>query len=134
MINEYRKQVMHNAVTHHPATPQAVVAPPANSPSFIAQHEAMGYGTSLWPIPLFVSCACSVPSQLLGYPQPPCWQESPWLCASTALQQLGHWCFISIILILNTRHSTIPATRKNIDAVPAETEQHFCLFLCKPMC
>jgi len=40
-------------------------------PVFIAEHDAVWYGISLWPI--CVSCAGCVPSQLLAYSQPTYW-------------------------------------------------------------
>lgn len=43
--------------------------------------------------------------------------QSPWLGVSTAEQQ----CVISVILILNTKHRTVPATREKINSVPAES-------------
>ena len=80
MIREYTKQVMHNAIAHHPLTnaqpvpePQAATPWPT-PPSFIVQHDVIWYGISLWPV--WVSCLCCVPSQLLVPPQPPCWQGS----------------------------------------------------------
>lgn len=44
---------------------------------------------------------------------------------STALQQLKHPCVVSIILILNPDHSTIPAIRKKINPIPANTRTVF---------
>ena len=46
--------------------------------------------------------------------------ENPWLSVSTALQQLKHQCDINIILILNPKHSTLPATRRKINSILAE--------------
>ncbi|KAK4829726.1 hypothetical protein QYF61_006187 [Mycteria americana] len=40
---------------------------------------------------------------------------------SLTSQQLKHQCVINIILILNPKHSTTPATRKKINSIPAET-------------
>lgn len=64
---------MHNAISYHPptnahsASPWAMAAPLANSPSFIVEHDA-GYGISLWPD--WPICPCSVPSQLPVHPSP----------------------------------------------------------------
>lgn len=44
--------------------------------------------------------------------------KRPWLGASAALQQLKYQC---VILILKPKHSTVPATRKKINSVPAKT-------------
>lgn len=46
--------------------------------------------------------------------------ESPWLCGTTALQQLTHPCAITTILILDPKDTTIPATIKEIN-YPAKT-------------
>lgn len=46
------------------------------------------------------------------------WVSSPWLSVST--KQLNHQCVTNVILILNSKHSTIPATTKKIDSVPGE--------------
>lgn len=44
--------------------------------------------------------------------------ESPWLCGTTALQQLTHPCAITTILILDPKDTTIPATIKEINSIP----------------
>ncbi|KAF1441678.1 V-type proton ATPase subunit S1, partial [Spheniscus demersus] len=36
-------------------------------------------------------------------------------------QQLKHRCVINIVLTLNPKHSTVPATRKKINSIPVET-------------
>jgi len=38
-----------------------------------------------------------------------------------AYQQLKHQCINNILLTLNQKHSTIPATKKKINSTPAET-------------
>ena len=68
MIIGYNEQMMHNAIVHHPLTDAKAVheqwqSPPANSPSFIVQHDATWYEISLWP--LWISCPGCVSSQLL---------------------------------------------------------------------
>jgi len=48
--------------------------------------------------------------------------KSPWLGVSTALQQLKHQRVINTLLILNPKHSTLPATmRREINSILAET-------------
>lgn len=47
--------MMHNTIVHHLLTdaqtvPRQQSLPLANSPSFIAQHDAMWYRTTLWPV------------------------------------------------------------------------------------
>lgn len=51
-------------------------------------------------------------------------RKSPWLGVSTTQQQLKFQCVINIILIFcifNTEQSTMPATKKKIHSMPAET-------------
>ena len=47
--------------------------------------------------------------------------ESPGLSVSTALQQLKHQCDINIILTLKPKHNSLPATRRKINSILAET-------------
>lgn len=55
------------------------------------------------------------PSQLLAHPQ--LWETETSLdLCSTVLQQPKRWFDINIILILNPKHSTIPASRKKINS------------------
>ena len=42
-------------------------------------------------------------------------------------QQLKHQCVINIILMLNPKHSTIPATKKKINSIPAKTSTPYCM-------
>lgn len=77
------------------------------------------HGTSLWS----VSCA---PSQLVHLPAPSlagqcATQRRPWLCASTAQQQLNHWCVINTDSIINPKHGTTLATVKKINFMQAKT-------------
>ena len=55
-----------NAIT--PKIPHFLLPPPA----FIAEHNVIGYGISLWWVG--VSCPGSVPSQYLVHPQGPRWR------------------------------------------------------------
>lgn len=116
MIKEYTKQAMYNSVSHHPLTDAQARASPLSTPhSFIIQLDAIYYGIFLWPI--WVNFPHSVPCHLFVHPQfladRVCEKmKYPWLCASIALRQLKDWCVINVILILNPKHSTIPATRK----------------------
>lgn len=50
--------------------------------------------------------------------------KSPWLCVSTALQQIKHHLVFIIVLILYPKHNTIPANRRTIDSIPDETRAH----------
>ena len=47
--------------------------------------------------------------------------KSPWPKISATQQQLKHRNVINIILTLNPKHSTVPATKKKVNSVPAET-------------
>ena len=92
--------------------------PAANSPSATAQHEQ--YEIPLWPV--WVSSPDSVLYLFLVHP----WKGSTrsWNVLdgeSSAQEQLKYWCVINIILILNPKYSTIPATGKKINFIPAET-------------
>ena len=40
---------------------------------YIAEHEVIRYGISLWSVGCIPSCPVCVPSQLLVHPQPPRW-------------------------------------------------------------
>ena len=81
----------------------------------------------VWDIPLVILghlswlCAlpvpCAPPIPLLVRQK----QKSPWLCASTALQQLKHWCVVTSILIKNPRHCITQASTKIVNSVSAKT-------------
>lgn len=78
-MNEYAKQLMHNAVARHlladaQTVPKQSCCPcsphPSWLPRFIVQHEARWCGTPLW----LAWAGCPVcPLQLL-VPESPCWQ------------------------------------------------------------
>ena len=78
MIKVYTKQMMHSAIAHQlltnvqPVPEQRAATPRPTPSSFIVHHDVTWYGISLWPV--WVSCPGCVPSQLLVYCQPPCWQ------------------------------------------------------------
>lgn len=92
---------------------------PANSPQFT--HWT--WHSAVWNIPLAslgqlflivlppgFLCTCSLAEHGTLI--------SPWLRAHSAQQQLKHQCVNNIILILNPKHSTVPATKK---IIPDET-------------
>ena len=79
-------------------------------------------GQLSWLCPLPASCAPPASSLKGQYEK----LKSPWLSVSTAQQQLKRQCVISILLILNPKHSTTPATRIKINAIPAETRTAIC--------
>ena len=94
-------------------------------PAYIAEHDAICYGTSLWTV--WVSCPGSVPSQLLVSLPVPTAGSTLWkagtsltLC-STAQQHLEHWCVSNTVFLLNPRQSTIPNTITKITSVKART-------------
>ena len=111
---------MHSAVAHpqltdaHPAPEQQLLSRPTLPVLLLSlMPHGMGYPfgqcqSLSWLCPLPASCAPSACS-LAGHHEK---LNSPWLHVSTVLQQLKHWCVISIILILNPKHGTISATRK----------------------
>lgn len=95
-------------------------------PSLYAECDFLWYGIALGSFG--VSCHIYVPSHLLAHLQPAPWQGSKrrqkvfdWV--STAQQQLQCYCVINIILVLNPKHSIIPAAKKKINSIPAETGQ-----------
>lgn len=111
---------MDNAVSHHlswcSASHQAAAATQGNSPWFYC-WVLMQYDIE-YPFGHFELTVLLV--SLLGFFAPLAFlvtgqhdeQKRPWLTVSTGQQQLKHPCNINIILILNAKCSTIPATRK----------------------
>lgn len=82
----------------------------------------------VWDSSWVIWVSCHIPSHLLAHLQPAPWQGSKrrqkvfdWV--STAQQQLQCYCVINIILVLNPKHSIIPAAKKKINSIPAETGQ-----------
>lgn len=51
-------------------------------------------------------------------------KQRPWYCASTGQEQLKHWCVMSIVFVTNLKRSTIWATMKNINFIPARLSTH----------
>jgi len=47
-------------------------------------------------------------------------EKRPWLCVSTAQQQLKHPCVINTVFSTNAKHSPILATMKKINSFPAK--------------
>lgn len=78
MIKEHTKQVMPNAIAHHPLSDAQPVleqqAPQPTPPSFTVQRNILWYGIS--PESAGISCPGCIPSQLLVRPQPTHWQGS----------------------------------------------------------
>ena len=77
--------------------------------SCIVQQNTILYGISPWPF--WVSYPGSSPLQLLEHPEPVAGRAAreaeKQLCASTAQQQLKHWCVINTIFIKNPKLSII---------------------------
>lgn len=89
----------------------------------LAEHDAIWCGISLWSF--WVSCPgsfCTPSSFLAGQYKKP---KSTGLDVSTVQQQLQRCCVISIIHTLNPEHSTIVATGKKTNLIPAETRTPF---------
>ena len=123
MIKEYTKQVIHNAVAHHPPTiaqpiPKQQSRPNQLPPAYILCHM-------VWNIPLAswdqLSWLCSLLPWLLVHPAEHGELKKSLTSTSTTQQQLRHQRVTNITLILNPKHSTVPATRRKINSVPAET-------------
>lgn len=91
-------------------------------PCLIIQHNTTEYGMSLWPV--WGSCAGCVPLSSLCTPSPSLAgqhkkMEALWLGANAAQQWLK--CHvINIIHILNSKHSTIPASRRKVNSTLAQ--------------
>ena len=62
-----KRQVMHNAIAHHPLTDvQAAIRPSwPTPPSLYTEHDVLWYGIPLWLVQ--VSCPGYAPSQLLAH-------------------------------------------------------------------
>jgi len=127
IIYKTKDTVIHNTVAHHtPTDAQQVGHQNPHAPQFIVHHDSINYGTSPWPARASCPGPAPVPSQLLLHPQPLAGRaaveaQNPRLCASTALQKLKYQCAINILLILNPKHRTMPAIRKKINSILAET-------------
>lgn len=70
------------------------------------------------PVPGQLSWFCSLPAPLC---RAACGAGRPWLCLSTALQQLKHQCVITTTFIKNAKHCIIQASVKNINCISAKT-------------
>jgi len=75
----------------------------------------LGQLSRLCPLP----ASCAPPASLLaGWCEE---QKRPGLCVSTAQRELKHPCVNSTVSSTNPRHSPIPATKKEINSIPAQT-------------
>lgn len=72
-----------------------------------------------WLCSLTDSCASPASSLVVWIEK----QKGPWFRIRTAQEQ--HWWVTNIILILNLKHSIVPATRKIINLIPIETRTVF---------
>ena len=125
---EYAKQVMHNAIAHHSPTNAQLVpeqrSPRPTPPSLYTGHGITWYGIPLWP--LWVSCPGCVLCQLLVPLQFSRWLGiRSWKILDFRLnateQQLKTSVLSTLFSYLTQKHSTVPATRKTINSIPAET-------------
>ena len=66
-IKPKKRQVMHNAIAHHPLTDARAAIRPSQPtpPSLYTGHDVLWYGISLWLVQ--VSCPGYAPSQLLAH-------------------------------------------------------------------
>ena len=62
-----KRQVMHNAIAHHPLTDARAAIHPSlpTPPSLYPRHDVPWYGIPLWLVQ--VSCPAYAPSQLLAH-------------------------------------------------------------------
>ena len=111
---------MHNAIAHHPLTDaRAAMRPSQPTPPYLyTGHDVPWYGIPLWLVR--VSCPGYAPSQLLVHLLAGrAWETEKSLSATQ--QQLNHERVINSILTPNPKHSTVPATKKKINSIPAKT-------------
>lgn len=109
IIIMYKKQVMHNAIAHHPLTDaQPIPEQPAPPPRPATPIYCLAWRQMVWNIHLAslgqLSWVCPLPApaappacSLAGQSEKP---KSPWPGVNTALQQLKHQHVISALLIL----------------------------------
>lgn len=103
-----------------PASPWASATHPwPTSHSFIVQCDPIQHGKSHWP--LGVTFPGYAPSQSLVHPQPPGWQDRirRWRVLDFVKALLLINNQNTIMLILNPKSSTIPATRRKINSIQA---------------
>lgn len=124
LLNAFTEQVIQNATAHHPPTnaqPVPDQGPLASFPhSSYAKHHMVlkyllvhfGWAVRALSPPNFL---CSPVYSLAGQYKE---AEEP---LTTAWQQLKNQCIINIILILNSKHSSVPSIGKVINSVPAKT-------------
>lgn len=99
---------------------------------FIVEHGVTWCGISLWSIQLRVVLAVfplflvSISSLLAGVENEN--QGKPWCYASTIQQKLKHRCIINTALAKTPKYSTIWATVKKVNSIPARSCTPF--FLC----
>ena len=99
--------------------PKQRSAPPSQLlPYLYTEHDVPWYGIPLWLVR--VGCPGYAPSQLLVHLLAGrAWETEKSLSATQ--QQLNHERVINSILTLNPKHSTVPATKKKINSIPAKT-------------
>lgn len=114
---------MHNAIAHHPMSSQTLSSSPepALPPASRTEHNALWCGISPWPAGASCPSFFCPPVHLLVR-----WgeeQKRPWLSVSTTQLQLKHQSVTNFILILNSKHSTLLATSKKNNFIPAQAWQ-----------
>lgn len=118
--------MVHNTVARHvlaedQPSPEQQLATPSWLPQFIVTgHDLLGYGISL--LPVWVTCPSPALPQLLVYLLTGrAWGTEMFLEFGVSIKQrLQHQCVISI-LIVSPKDSIVPAARKKINSLPAET-------------
>lgn len=118
---------MPNAIAHHPLTNPQPFHKQQPMASFLPQFILWAWWSVVWNITLVswdqlpclcVLTTCYVPPALplVGHKPP----KNPWHNISTAQQHLQQQGVTNIILILNPKHSIIPATRKEPRSQPKQ--------------
>lgn len=107
-------------------SPQQWVASHIQLPQFVHCPWCSETWNTPWTTPGHLSWTC--PCRLLVHLLTDrVWETENSFRVRTFQQQPKHHCTFSIVLILNPNHSTIPATQKKMDSVPAKTRTTSCM-------
>jgi len=115
---------MHSATAHYPLTSPPLSSDPA--PIQLPQFIYWAWRHMVWNMPL---ASLDQLAWLYSLPDSAGTAREAEKSLTSNNHYLAttkkHQCIINIILILNPKHSTIPATRKKINCIPAKTRT-FC--------
>lgn len=123
---------MHDAVAHHLQAGTHLIPSSSNPSSKVSWFYCSMWCHMVWGIPLAgqsgsaimvlspPSFMCTLSLSLAGW-----WEKlkCSQLSIRTTVQQLKQWCVVSIILIWNSKHSTMTVIRKKMSSISAETKE-----------